>query len=119
MLPTGTRRLVELACTVALEPELILLDEPSAGVAQAETEQLGQVLAAIRATYGVTFVVIEHDIPLLTDICDRMVALEVGRVIASGTPHEVQASPAVVESYLGSGTVAVARSGAAVATLLG
>lgn len=117
VLPTGTRRLVELACTVALEPELILLDEPSAGVAQAETEQLGQVLAAIRATYGVTFVVIEHDIPLLTDICDRMVALEVGRVIASGTPHEVQASPAVVESYLGSDAVAVARSGAAVAPL--
>ena len=110
-LPTGTRRLVELACTVALEPRVILLDEPSAGIAQSETEELGRVLTAIRDAYGVTFVVIEHDMPLLTSICDRMVAMEVGRVIAVGTPAEVQAHPAVVASYLGDNTVAVARSG--------
>jgi ABC-type branched-subunit amino acid transport system ATPase component/ABC-type branched-subunit amino acid transport system permease subunit len=113
VLPTGTRRLVELACTVALQPRLILLDEPSAGIAQAETQQLSEVLAAIRDNYGVTFVVIEHDMPLLSAICDRMIALEVGRVIASGTPSEVQNHPAVVESYLGTNAVAVARSGAA------
>ena len=114
VLPTGTRRLVELACTVALEPTLILLDEPSAGIAQAETEELGRVLEGIRDTYAVTFVIIEHDMPLLTSICDRMVALEVGTVIATGTPHEVQNHPAVVSSYLGANAVAVARSGAAV-----
>ena len=110
-LPTGTRRLVELACTVALEPRVILLDEPSAGIAQSETEELGLVLTAIREAYGVTFVVIEHDMPLLTSICDRMVAMEVGRVIATGTCAEVQSDPAVVSSYLGDNTVAVARSG--------
>ena len=113
VLPTGTRRLVELACTVALRPRLILLDEPSAGIAQAETEELGMVLAGIRDAYDVTFVVIEHDMPLLTSICDRMIALEVGRVITSGTPSEVQNHPAVIESYLGGNAVAVARSGAA------
>lgn len=112
-LPTGTRRLVELACTVALRPRLILLDEPSAGIAQAETEELGRVLAAIRDAYDVTFVVIEHDMPLLTSICDRMIALEVGHVITTGTPSEVQNHPAVVESYLGDNAIAVARSGAA------
>ena len=111
VLPTGTRRLVELACTVALEPRVILLDEPSAGIAQSETEELGRVLEAIRDAYGITFVVIEHDMPLLTGICDRMVAMEVGRVIAVGTPSEVQADPAVVASYLGDNLVAVERSG--------
>jgi ABC-type branched-subunit amino acid transport system ATPase component len=96
---------------VALEPRVILLDEPSAGIAQSETEELGRVLSAIRDAYGVTFVVIEHDMPLLTSICDRMVAMEVGRVIATGTPAEVQSHPAVVASYLGDNSVAVARSG--------
>ncbi|MFM7065048.1 MAG: ABC transporter, partial [Actinomycetes bacterium] len=111
VLPTGTRRLVELACTVALEPQVILLDEPSAGIAQAETEELAGVLASIRQTYGITFVVIEHDMPMLTAICDRMVAMEVGRVISVGTPEQVQSDPAVVQSYLGDNEVAVARSG--------
>jgi len=68
---------------------------------------------AIRENYDVTFVVIEHDMPLLTSICDRMVAMEVGRIIATGTPHEVQNHPAVIESYLGGNAMAVARSGAA------
>jgi len=110
-LSTGTRRIVELAANVALRPRLLLLDEPSAGIAQAETEVLGTVIEQIRDAYGITFVVIEHDMPMLASICDRMIALEVGSVIAEGTPAEVQADDAVVRSYLGSDAVAIARSG--------
>ncbi|MGI9608496.1 MAG: ABC transporter permease subunit [Acidimicrobiales bacterium] len=110
-LSTGTRRIVELAANVALRPRLLLLDEPSAGIAQAETEVLGTVIEQIRDTYGITFVVIEHDMPMLASICDRMIALQIGSIIAEGTPAEVQADDLVVQSYLGSDAVAIARSG--------
>ena len=111
LLSTGTRRLVELAANVALRPRLLLMDEPSAGIAQAETEALGEVIAQIRRAYGITLVVIEHDMPLLTSVCDRLIAMEVGAVIAKGAPTEVQADPAVVRSYLGGDPAAIARSG--------
>ena len=100
-LSTGTRRVVELACTVALRPRVLLLDEPSAGVAQADTAALVEILAAARDAYDITLVVIEHDMGLLMDFADRMIALEVGSLIAEGTPDEVRQDPYVVGSYLG------------------
>ncbi|MDG2219703.1 MAG: branched-chain amino acid ABC transporter permease/ATP-binding protein [Acidimicrobiales bacterium] len=110
-LSTGTRRIVELAANVVLGPELLLLDEPSAGIAQAETEALGSVIENIRDSYGVTIVVIEHDMPMLSAICDRMIALELGSIIAEGTPAEIQSNEAVIRSYLGDDPAAIARSG--------
>ena len=113
-LSTGTRRIVELACLLAEEPVLLLLDEPSAGVAQRETEALGPLLRRIRDVTDVAMVVIEHDMPLLSGLCDRMVALELGGVIATGTPAEVLADDRVIASYLGSDQAAIHRSGAVV-----
>ena len=110
-LSTGMRRIVELACLLAAEPKVLLLDEPSAGVAQRETEALGPLLVRIRDRTGAALVVIEHDMPLLSSICDRLVALELGRVIAEGPPGSVLADERVVASYLGTDQVAIARSG--------
>ena len=110
-LSTGTRRIVELACLLAAEPLMLLLDEPSAGVAQRETEALGPLLLRIRDRTGAAVLVIEHDMALLAAISDRMVALELGAVIAEGTPDEVLANDRVVASYLGTDAAAINRSG--------
>ena len=100
-LSTGTRRIAEIACLVALEPAVLLLDEPSAGIAQRETEALGPLLEQVKAHLGTSLVVIEHDMPLVMGLSDRVVALEAGKVIASGPPAEIQADPAVIAAYLG------------------
>ena len=110
-LSTGTRRVVEIAGLLALEPRVLLLDEPSAGIAASESHALGELLLRIRDELGTTMVVIEHDLPLLSRICDRMVAMDLGRVIATGTPDEVRGHPAVVRSYLGVEQAAIERSG--------
>ena len=110
-LSTGTRRVVELACVLALGPELVLLDEPSSGIAQREVEALGQLLERLREQLDATFVLIEHDIPMIMGLAGRIVAMDAGRVIATGLPDEVRRDPGVVAAYLGADTVAVARSG--------
>jgi ABC-type branched-subunit amino acid transport system ATPase component/MFS family permease len=109
-LSTGTRRIVEFACAVAHQPSVLLLDEPAAGVAQREVEQLGAVLHRIRDELGCAVLVIEHDVPLLASVSDRLVALEAGQVIAHGAVAEVLSNPLVVASYLGDDQAAVQRS---------
>jgi ABC-type branched-subunit amino acid transport system ATPase component len=111
-LSTGSRRIVDLACILAQEPKVLMLDEPSGGVAQKETEALGPLVLRVREHTGCSVLVIEHDMPLLSSICDRMVALELGAVIAEGTPSEVLEHPRVIESYLGTDESAINRSGA-------
>jgi branched-chain amino acid transport system ATP-binding protein len=110
-LSTGTRRIVELGSLVAQRARLMLLDEPSAGIAQKEAEALGPLLVRIRDATGAALVIVEHDIPLLSGACDEMVAMDVGRVISKGTPAEVVSDPLVVASYLGTATAAIDRSG--------
>jgi branched-chain amino acid transport system ATP-binding protein len=115
-LSTGSRRIVDLACILAQEPKVLMLDEPSGGVAQKETEALAPLLLRVVEHTGCSVLVIEHDMPLLRTICDEMVALELGGVIASGTPDEVLEHPAVIESYLGTDDSAINRSGALAAS---
>ena len=110
-LSTGSRRIVDLACVVAHRPTVILFDEPSSGIAQRETEALGPLLLRIREGLGAALVVIEHDMPLVSAVSDRLIAMDQGRVIAEGPPDAVLHDPVVVESYLGSNSDVLARSG--------
>ncbi len=112
-LSTGTRRIVDLATVVAHRPAVVLLDEPSSGIAQREAEALAPVLERLRRDLGCALVVIEHDMGLLRSVADRMVALDQGAVIAVGEPAFVLTHPAVVASYLGSDPAAIGRSGTA------
>jgi branched-chain amino acid transport system ATP-binding protein len=110
-LSTGSRRIVDLACVLAHQPSVLLLDEPSSGIAQREAEALGPLLVRVRDRTGATLLVIEHDVPLLLGIADRVIALDLGEIVASGTPEEVVHDERVVHSYLGATGTAVARSG--------
>jgi ABC-type branched-subunit amino acid transport system ATPase component/ABC-type branched-subunit amino acid transport system permease subunit len=111
-LSTGTRRICELACLVALDARVLCLDEPTAGVAQRETEAFGPLLRAIQRELGCAMLVIEHDMPMVMALSDRVYCLEAGRVIAEGTPTEVRHDPLVVASYLGTDERAINRSDA-------
>jgi ABC-type branched-subunit amino acid transport system ATPase component len=110
-LSTGTRRITELACLVALEPSILLLDEPCSGIAQRETEALGELIVGLRRHLDASVIVIEHDIPMVTGVSDRLLAMETGQVIAWSTPQEVVTDPGVVASYLGGDIRAIERSG--------
>jgi branched-chain amino acid transport system ATP-binding protein len=110
-LSTGSRRIVDLACILGHGPKVILFDEPSSGIAQKETEALGPLLLRIRENTGASLLVIEHDMPLITSISDRMVALDLGTVVTIGPPQEVINHPQVVSSYLGGSEEIISRSG--------
>jgi ABC-type branched-subunit amino acid transport system ATPase component len=110
-LSTGTRRVVDLAAIVGASPRLLLLDEPTAGIAQREAEAFGPLLARLHDATGSTIVMVEHDVPLVMSLCQRVVVLASGRIVSAGTPAEVAADPAAREAYLGASDEALARSG--------
>lgn len=97
----GTLRLLELACMLALRPKFLLLDEPSSGVSQKETEALGPLLRRIKEQTGSTMLIIEHDMPLVMGLSDWMYVLDAGRTLSEGPPEVIQADPLVIEAYLG------------------
>ena len=110
-LSTGTRRIVELASLLAVDAKVLLLDEPTGGVAQRESEAFGPLIRRIQAELGAAVVVIEHDMPLVMSISDRVYCLEAGSVISAGSPEEVRNDPLVIASYLGTDVRAIERSG--------
>ncbi len=111
-LSTGSRRIVDLGMAIAHDPTVLLLDEPSSGIAQRETEALGPLLRDIQRATGCALLIIEHDMPLITSLSDQIVALELGRVVLQGTPDEVLSDPRVISSYLGGDLSTIQRSGA-------
>ena len=111
-LSTGTKRVVELACAVAHGPQVLLLDEPTSGIAQREGEALGELLLGLRQQTGAAFIIIEHDVPLVSSLADRMVCLHLGEIIAQGATADVLTDPVVVAAYLGAdGAAARPRPG--------
>jgi branched-chain amino acid transport system ATP-binding protein len=101
-LPYGVRKVVELARALCTEPKLLLLDEPSSGLNVEETDDMAFWIQDIRAELGITVLMVEHDMALVSKVSDRVLAMNQGEVLAMGTPGEVQSHPGVIEAYLGS-----------------
>lgn len=100
-LPYGEQRKLEIVRALASDPKLLLLDEPAAGMNPQETKELMELIAFIRREFKLTILLIEHDMKLVMGICERIMVLNYGRIIATGTPDEIRANPEVVKAYLG------------------
>ncbi len=109
-LSTGTRRVLDLACSMAHRPRVLLLDEPSAGIAQRESEAMGELILGLSAETGASFIIIEHDVPLVSYVSDRLICLHLGQIIAEGNTTDVLANPDVISAYLGRDDVTINRS---------
>jgi branched-chain amino acid transport system ATP-binding protein len=103
ILPYGVRKRVELGRALSMEPRLLLLDEPTAGLNQEETEDMARYLLDIKEELGITQILIEHELRFVLDLAERVTVLDFGEVIAEGTPSEIRTHPAVIEAYIGVG----------------
>ena len=97
----GTLKLLELGCALATDPDVLLLDEPTSGMGPEESDELGERLLVLRREFGLTMLVIEHHVPLVLRVCDHVYVLNFGRLLAQGTPAQVQSHPEVIAAYLG------------------
>ena len=102
-LPYGEQRKLEICRALASNPKLLLLDEPAAGMNEQETHELMEMISFIRNKFNLTVLLIEHDMKLVMGICERLLVLNYGRIIAEGVPAEIQANEEVIKAYLGSG----------------
>ncbi len=105
-LPYGQQRRLEIARALATKPRVLLLDEPAAGMNPAETEQLMQLILDARDRFNLTILLIEHEMKVVMNICERMTVLDHGQIIAEGTPSEIQSNERVIKAYLGGGVIA-------------
>ena len=108
-LPYGLRKRVEMARALAMQPKVLMLDEPVAGMNREETEDMARFILDVRREWGITVLMVEHDMGMVMDLSDHVVVLNFGQVIAQGTPAQVQADPEVNRAYLGGGDVSELR----------